>query len=198
MDLSQTNRLEIVEICRPDGLARGHGLLRVVLSEARTELAVLRKFIEARCPWSRVNFESKANYSSGHTLSALRARRARNSFPYHAQWRKDLPGWFVVEGGRLSRFATLRLFKHGVMLEEIVLTGHIGPTVSLCADHLKTDLSGLKFIHDQSYRDAVERGRELLSSNLLLPSPANPLIHHLTVTRAFYLSGLLVALSVLI
>lgn len=197
INLSSLSTTEVSKIARPPQIAEGHGLLRVTLSRPYLELAVLRRFVEDRCPWSRIRFEENPAHEGRHTLSALRSLRSDNSIPHHAQWRQDLPGWFVVEGQKLSKYAKLRLFKHGVMLEEVILTGHIGPTVSLCADHLKTDLSGLSFIHEQAYADAVQRGREVLSSSLVLASTTRyEKARHLS-TRLAYLSGLLGGLSLL-
>ena len=163
LHLGSLSRAKVSRIPRAKGIARGHSLLRITLSQPCLELPILRKFLDERCPWSRIRYEESSLHHGQHTLAALRSRRANNSIPHHAQWRKDLPGWFVVEGQRLSKYARLRLFKHGVMLEEVVLKGKVGPTISLCADHLRTDLSGLRFVHDQAFEDAVERGRELLS-----------------------------------
>ena len=198
LHLGTLSKARVSQVARAGGIARGHSLLRITLSRPCLELPILRKFLDERCPWSRIRYEETAMHQGQHTLAALRSRRSNNSIPQHAQWRNDLPGWFVVEGQRLSKFARLRLFKHGVMLEEVVLKGQMGPKISLCADHLKTDLSGLRFIHDQAFEDAVKRGRELLSMGVPLPFQESSSLHRSLPTWTACLMGLLLAVTALL
>ena len=133
---------------RPRELGPGQSLLRLRVNTEKQSWKVgeLEEYLLARAPWGRVRFCSEEARPASHTLSALCGRKVGQFVPPDAQWQEQLDCWFVVSPQRMGQFAKIRLMSHGLILEERTYPARVGPTVTVCADHLPTDLSGLQFI----------------------------------------------------
>lgn len=160
---------EVSVIERPNEVPEGLSLLSIKLlwDQCPWNSDEFESFLVRRAPLGRLRFVSAGAGPEGHTLSNLRRKRVKEFVPDQAQWNEQLGGWYVLEPQRPGKKAVVRLMARGVVLEEHTFNRRLGPVVTVCADHLPTDLSGLQFVEGEEKSELVETAAALLARGVL-------------------------------
>lgn len=151
---------EVESTGRPVDSFSNHDLLRVTLPESRLKLSNVNALFQSRCPWTPIRVSA-----GGHQLAEVMAsKRACRKFAPLRQPAKAgtrARDWYRHTVGPSNHAPLIRLVKYGVVAEELAWDeGEPGAVLELCADHVVTDLSGLKLLKNEDYHALLRRATE--------------------------------------